>query len=87
MKLLGVDVLLINPNGIDLEGYNCGFIGGSAFVYGKTVFFFGNISTHPDYEKIKCFLYDNNFFIEKIMDGDVCDFGGVKLFSSEKFNT
>lgn len=54
----GIDTLLISPGGIRLPGYECGFIGGaSAFIPGKnTVVFFGDVSEHPDYEKIREFI-------------------------------
>ena len=46
----GIDALLITPGNILLPGFDCGFIGGASFFLENTVYFFGSISNHPDYE-------------------------------------
>ena len=53
---LSVDTLLIRSGHIILEGYDYGFIGGASLVIGKYVFFFGDISVHPDGKAICEFL-------------------------------
>ena len=51
----GIDVLVISPSGVRLDGYDCGFIGGASGADGENVYFCGNIDLHPDGEKIKAF--------------------------------
>lgn len=52
----GVEVLLINPGGIKLEGFPYGFIGGASILCNDgRVLFTGRISSHPDYERILVF--------------------------------
>lgn len=73
-----VSVLLISSEGITLDGYNCGFIGGSGGVIGNKVVFFGDIKNHIDYTKIKHYLDEINFEILSLFPGGVYDFGGFK---------
>ena len=58
LKNNGVDVLKTTSEGVRLEGYGCGFIGGaSAFdPCSNTVIFFGNVTEHPDYGELRYFL-------------------------------
>lgn len=53
----GMDVLLIEPGYFELDGYDCGFIGGCAFKLSSGVLAFtGRIDMHPDKERIIDFL-------------------------------
>jgi len=55
----GINVLKINPGYVKLTGYDYGFIGGASGEINGKLTFFGDISKHPDYEKIKFFcVYD-----------------------------
>ena len=79
LKKEGYNALLVSNEVIELKGYNCGFIGGVGGVYSNTVYFFGDISMHPEYEKISSFLEENNCKIISILSGGVYDFGGIKF--------
>lgn len=51
------DLLKISPGNIELNGLPYGFIGGASGLISKdTVAFTGDVSLHPDFEKIKNFL-------------------------------
>ena len=51
------DALLIEEGGINLEGYNCGFIGGAAALIEKNkLFITGSLKNHPSKHKIHSFL-------------------------------
>ena len=50
--LSGIDALLVSFDGVALDGYNCGFIGGASGNDGENIYFCGDISLHPDGEKI-----------------------------------
>ena len=52
----GIDVLQICKGHISLKGYDYGFIGGSMGRVGDEILFNGDVSLHPDYEKIKEFI-------------------------------
>ncbi len=79
----GAEVLLIQPGDIRLDGYPYGFIGGAGFTDNNTVFFFGNVRKHPDYEKIKVFCNRYNSKIEILCPSEpLTDIGGAVLINS-----
>jgi len=51
-----IDILLIQKGFIELKGFSYGFIGGASFVIGKTVYFNGDLSLHPDAKTMLDFL-------------------------------
>lgn len=54
---LGMQVLLIEPGHIVLEGFDYGFIGGCAFKSAPdTLVFTGHLNSHPDRDRIEDFL-------------------------------
>ena len=73
-----IDALLISPGHILLEGYGYGFIGGCC---GKTdvnkLLFYGDLSAHPDYLKIKAFCERYNCETEYIKDFSLTDIGSI----------
>ena len=77
----GKRALLVSTNGIKLNGYSCGFIGGAGVTIDNTAYFFGDIKLHPDCSKMLEFFSRENCKIEAILPGGVCDFGGVKLIN------
>jgi hypothetical protein len=73
----GVDVLRICAGHIKLSGYSYGFIGGaSALIDKDKMLFFGDITKHPDFDKIQMFLkkYNVDFICAK---GELTDVGGL----------
>lgn len=77
-KKKGIDVLTITPGHVRLEGYNYGFLGGTCGLIGKNkLAFFGNIQTHPDYEKIRNFCVSKNVTLISLTDGPLIDVGGI----------
>lgn len=53
----GLDVLKITQGHIELEGFDYGFIGGSAACLNDTVAFTGRLDGHPDRDRILDFIY------------------------------
>ena len=54
---VGLDVLLIQPGFIRLDGYAYGFIGGASFkIASDKLAFTGRLTGHPDQNRILCFL-------------------------------
>lgn len=75
----GFEVLYVNPNGILLEGFPNGFIGGVCGILGNTVFFAGTLSFFNEGQKIKDFLTQYSLNIIELYDGPLFD-GGSILF-------
>ncbi|MBE6877573.1 MAG: hypothetical protein E7488_00150 [Ruminococcaceae bacterium] len=75
----GKNCLLIEKGYVNLDGYSYGFIGGaSVFLSEKnTLLFFGDISAHPDFYKIKKFCEDAGVDTEWINDITITDIGGA----------
>lgn len=80
MKNNGAEVLLISAGNIVLEGFDYGFIGGASFSDNNTTYFFGDITKHPDYNKIKEFTSKHNSIIEILCKTQpLTDIGGAVL--------
>lgn len=80
LKINGAEVLLISPGNIVLEGFDYGFIGGASFYDNNTVFFFGDVTKHPDYQKIRSFTEENNSKIEILCKSQpLTDIGGAVI--------
>ena len=74
----GIEVLLIRNTSILLPGYNEGFFGGSAFMESEnTLCVNGDISLHPDKEKIESFLKEKNIKINQLKNTPIRDFGSL----------
>ena len=76
----GVDSLLINPQGIKLEGFDYGFVGGSSFLHDGILYFFGDISSHPDCLKIKDFCRKHDTEICILGTDVLTDYGSAITF-------
>lgn len=78
MERVGVNVLRISAGHIILEGTEYGFIGGASFVDRdeRRIYFFGDISGHPDYRAITDFI-TNLGFSALSLDGPLTDIGGA----------
>ncbi len=76
----GLDALLISNKNIVLEPYEYGFIGGASFFCDNTVYFFGDISTHPDYSNIHSFCKVRGTKIVSLCDGELFDYGSAFTF-------
>ncbi len=73
-----LDVLLIQKGAVELLGYDYGFIGGASALIDDTVYFFGNIEVHPNYEAIKQFIAKHNKKIVSLSkDEKLIDIGGI----------
>ena len=51
-----VDVLLISQGHVVLPGFSYGFLGGASGRVGDEIIFNGNLSAHPDFDKIREFI-------------------------------
>ena len=87
MESVGIEVLRIRPGHIALDGCEYGFIGGASFVYeprnccsishrSRSVYFFGDLSRHPDGQVIAGFLAHRGYDAVSL-GGELTDFGGA----------
>lgn len=73
----GVKVTLIGTAGISLPPYEYGFIGGASGVVGNKVYFFGDISRHPDAETICEAIRKEGFIPISLSKEKLADLGGM----------
>ncbi len=73
----GVPCLLISPGHVSLPGYDCGFLGGASGVCGGTVYFCGDLMTHPDGEAITDFCQYLGFTVVSLGAGALFDVGTI----------
>ena len=78
---LSLDVLRITPGHVSLRGYDCGFIGGASGVFHDTVFFCGNILSHPDGKTIVDFCSKHGFQVVSLSEEPLYDVGTLFFFS------
>ena len=69
--------LLISPGHVSLPGYSRGFIGGASGRVGDCIYFNGDISVHPDYDKIKCFIESCSLSISGVPGKKLIDIGSI----------
>ena len=74
---LGIRVTVIRDGGIELPPYEYGFIGGACGVYRDTVYFIGDLSTHPDAEAIRSAIEAEGFSVVSLCDGPLRDLGRI----------
>ncbi|MBQ8249706.1 MAG: hypothetical protein IJY93_07510 [Clostridia bacterium] len=76
----GIKVFIISSGHIALEYCKYGFIGGASFVdkARKTVYFFGDISLHPDGREIIGFIKKNGYGVV-CLNGTLTDYGGAVI--------
>lgn len=75
----GIDALLISSGNIRLDGFDYGFIGGASFCFKDNVYFFGDVSRHPDYSKIKEFCEKHSFGVCPLSDDILSDYGSLLI--------
>ena len=79
-RSLSLDVLHIAEGNVTLDGYSHGFIGGASGVYKNTIFFCGNLSTHPDGKRISDFCTTHGFDSVSLSDDPLYDVGTIFFF-------
>ncbi len=73
----GIDALLVSPDGVALDGYSCGFIGGASGNDGKNIYFCGDVSIHPDGDKIIEFCNSHGNRVTSLSDEALYDVGSI----------
>lgn len=78
----GIDVLTVTDGQILLPPYEFGFIGGASGVCGKTVYFCGDIDSHPDADAIKHFCHKHERSVVALSRDSLLDVGTI-IFTGE----
>ena len=73
-------VLSLSPGGIDLPGYDTGFIGGAGGYADGHAVFFGDVRRHPDGDRITQALSARGIVCHCLGERELTDFGGIKFF-------
>jgi hypothetical protein len=73
----GMDVLTISPGHIVLPGYDTGFIGGTSGRAGDTIYFNGDLSSHPDSKDIIAFITERGLSVRFFEEWPLTDIGSV----------
>lgn len=77
----GIDVLLIEKGHVNMKNFKYGFIGGSTVNLSEnTIGFFGDITKHIDYLKIKQFILKYNKNIISLSNEKLTDYGSGITF-------
>lgn len=76
-KTAGISCLLISSGHVQLPGYDRGFIGGASGRIGDEVWFNGDISLHPDSEKITEFIASRGYTVCCIPERPLKDIGSI----------
>ena len=77
MREDGIDVLSISAGSVALIGYDTGFIGGCSGEDGEKIYFSGNISLHPDGERIVEFCEKHKKTAVSLSDEPFTDVGTI----------
>ena len=81
LEKIGINVLLIDSGSIRLEGYSYGFIGGASLVIDKNVIFFGDVTRHPDGERMLEFIRSLGYTVEYPEDMLLTDLGSAAVIN------
>ena len=73
------DTLTVSPGHIALPPYDTGFIGGASGVDDDTVYFVGDVRSHPDGERIVSHLASHGADAVSLAGGQLVDVGGIKF--------
>ena len=78
----GIDVLKVSKGNVLLQGFDYGFIGGTAGVIDNFVVFNGDVDCHPDSEKIVGFVAEHKKEVVSLTSGQLVDIGSL-IFLTE----
>ena len=77
LKKQNLELLYVNPNGIELPGFPNGFIGGTMGFNNGKLFILGSLKYFPEGKKIEKFLEKKSIEIVELYDGPLFDGGSI----------
>jgi hypothetical protein len=72
-----IDILVVEPKNILLRKQEYGFIGGASGRVGNEMIFHGNLSAHPDFNKISGFLVKYDCKLKYFEEFELEDIGSI----------
>ena len=72
-----MNVLLVQPGHVVLNGYDTGFIGGTSGRAGNEVLFNGDLMTHPDFQAMKEFIEGRGLICKWFTGYPLTDIGSI----------
>ncbi len=72
-----LDVLAVTSGHVKLEGFSYGFLGGASGRVGDEILFHGDLSSHPDYEKIVEFIERKELKVKYFPEFPLEDIGSI----------
>ncbi len=75
-----MNTLLIQPGYVLLEGHDYGFLGGASGRFEDSVIFHGDLSEHPDFEKIVSFVEASNKEVIYFKEFPLTDIGSILVY-------
>lgn len=72
-----LEVLLISPGFVRLDGFDTGFIGGASGRLGDHIVFNGNLYEHPDFLRILSFIMKKNLKVKWFPSYPLTDIGSI----------
>ncbi len=72
-----IDLLLIEKGHVALEGFEYGFLGGASGCVEDTVYFNGDLSVHPDFERIRDFIRAHGYSLKYFEGETLADIGSI----------
>ena len=85
LKEHGIRVTLIETGGISLSPHEYGFIGGAGEAHDGKLYFFGDVNTHPDGQKIISAAEAEGLKVIALTSGILSDLGGI-VFAEGNIN-
>ena len=78
-----LEVLKIQPGFVRLEHHDYGFIGGTAGQIQDTLYFNGDLTTHPDHHTIKAFIQKHDCHIFQVDGMPLLDIGSILVYEGD----
>ncbi|MFT4143825.1 MAG: hypothetical protein QM644_05165, partial [Mobilitalea sp.] len=78
-----MNTLLIQSGHVLLEGHVYGFLGGASGSFQDSIIFHGDLSEHPDFEKIVSFVEANNKEIIYFKEFPLTDIGSILVYQHQ----
>lgn len=72
-----IDVLPVEQGHVKLPGFDYGFLGGASGCVEDVIYFNGDLSLHPDFEKIRIFIEERGYRIRYFPGEELTDIGSV----------
>jgi len=72
-----IDILLISSGHVTLNGFPYGFLGGASGKVGNKIIFNGNLSIHPDFDKIRSFIESYDLSVKYFPKYPLEDIGSI----------